>query len=365
MHENEITDRLLDAVAALSPQGQRRFIRSCLGVMPLPAATGALEIARRTTWLDGRDVGSKPKDVEPPTVLVTLAGDAFIADADTKTSPGSEVDGVLLWRGHLMVLLEVKKPGNPVSRNQLRRHAQTWGLDSSRLDDWSDVTEVPRGFGFVTWAALAQQLSGALGLADADIEVLAQLSAVLAQEVGGGQVIGPIGARPVVPEPLPDPTDLEALLTHIDVAAVHRICAELYGAGGTDVVEERQCIADAQRLVEAFQGNGQPVPPGLLEEGKRGRGDVMTPRRLLTSAYQGRNLGMLFGPEREVAHRLLSRGADRRVALGLWAWAAVGAQAERGAILRRTLARVWSRLPATGPAAPELAQLDVYIGHAR
>lgn len=55
----------------------------------------------------------------------------------------------------------------------------------------------------------------------------------------------------------------------------------------------------ADRITRALEAADRPVPAGLSERGPTGIvGDVMTPRRLLTSVYQGINPDMLGGKAR-------------------------------------------------------------------
>src|SRR4051812_24476813 len=106
--ENSVTDLFLDAVRDLSPGGPRRPISRVLGVHGIPQVLPPLEVHGRTRWLDSRTGDAAANGRRPPVVLVVVAGDPCIDDRDPKLTPGSEVDGALLWRDQLLVVLEVK-----------------------------------------------------------------------------------------------------------------------------------------------------------------------------------------------------------------------------------------------------------------
>jgi hypothetical protein len=333
VHENAITDELLHCLRQLTPAGQRRVVSRALGVVGISSSAGLDEIRGRTPWLDGRRSrrpGAGASADELQAVLVTIAGDVPRPGRDRRTSPGGEVDAALLWRGELVVLLEVKKPGNPPSPAQLVRHAGTWGIPCDGLEAWMDPDHPPAGFGFVSWTALLAglgELAAGRALIDADRarvrDLVETLNGALAS-VGPARHERPARAVPVPVIPLADPVDLDALLAGLDPIVVAAACDRLYGPAGTHAVGDGDCVADATALIRSHLAEGLSVPPGFYDVDDHGVvSNVMTPRRMLTCAYQGRFLGTLGGdrtPARVLRDRLIRRGADRATLIGLWAW---------------------------------------------
>lgn len=363
MHEDDITDRILDCLKKLTPRAQRAFVREALGVRGITPGASSLEIYHRTHWLDGRRIGATIKDLEPRAVLVVVAGDAFIDHRDVKDTGGSIVDGVLLWRDDLIVLLEAKKAGNPVSRKQVLRHANAWGIKADRLAEWNDVVSPPGGFGFSSWTAVLTALNSLIdGAADAgDAERLQDLAHQL-DEVRHELVAGPLpdepaDARPVAITELPTPVDLHCLLSDVDLDEVWRVCRELYRPGGVCEVTEKGCVEDALKLRDAYLvADGLAEPPGLSETSGEGvKHDVMTPARMLTCAVQGTYLRML-GPQsaRELRRRLLGRGGDRLTIVALWAWATQGRQNGYKKHCAKALPHLWTKAEPTPIATKDL-----------
>ncbi|RKQ90864.1 hypothetical protein C8N24_0679 [Solirubrobacter pauli] len=335
MHENAVTEALVNALQASGDAVAARFLLEVFGV----------EVKRGSPLRYRLQAGWEPLG-HTQAIVAGLAPLPGLADADTKTTPGSIVDAVIA--GDVAVLIEVKVRGR-CERAQLVRHARHWAL-SVPGEGWS--TGTGPGLALTTWARVGGWLAREL-----DRESAATLVALAAVLEGEGLVelnpavpaADPVEAVPV--EAPPTPTAFAAMTAGVDLARLRRRCVALYGPGGPEHVAADGCKADTERVIAAFEAAGMHVPPGLREVQ---RGGVMTPRRVLSALFGDEGL-RAAKPKHwtDLRDRVLGRGGDRAVLLAILAWAAARRDAEAD-LVSSNVALVWARAPERGPAVPEL-----------
>lgn len=339
VHENAVTETLIATLQAAGDAVAERFLREVCGVTV--GAARPLHYRLQASW---EALG------HTRAIVVGLAPHTGLADADTKTTPGSIIDAVIA--GEVAVLIEVKVRGR-CERAQLARHARHWAL--SVPDDVWAVGAGP-GVALTDWARvggwLARELGRGAGTAEAAaLEPLADLLREERLAELDAAVPPAPRAQPVPVEAPPAPAALETMVAGVDLARLRDACAALYGPGAPEHVPATACEADTRRVLADFATAGMNAPAGLLDAQA---GGVMTPRRVLSALYSGQ-APRDAAPARwsDLRDRVIGRGGDRAVLLAMLAWAdgRDGAAARR---VRENVALVWERAPSRGPAVTEL-----------
>ncbi|MEA2497102.1 MAG: hypothetical protein QOJ29_5013 [Thermoleophilaceae bacterium] len=352
--EDDVTRALVRLVADLGDDERLEFLREALGVTAV-ARDGAVSAESHPA--------SPYESQSERIVMIGLApSDRIDWRDDGDTSPGSIIDAVFSQFARLIVLLEVKVRGR-LDGWQLARHAGAWDMPVLPIP-WD---ELPRGVGVVPWSHVVRWLDSRPAT-PATTAFRAQLEAAgLEQE----SAMEPPARTPAVPRgEEPVAADLTAVLESVAAADVRAAVTRLYGSNGPFHVsgDAASTKRDARSAAKRFEQADETIPGRLLDTGPGGEGDVITPARALSMLASARPLARrhLIAPTwADVRDRLVFRGADRGVAVAMWAFA----DALSGPDQRRLHAhagRVWNVAPPRSHATPELtealAELQVPLG---
>jgi hypothetical protein len=354
--EDVVTTELVEALRAVDNDARVAFVSRVLGV-PISPRGGEVRISGHGDELPLRAGGK--------TALIGLGLTTDVAwPSAGASSPGGLVDVVLLQAADLTVLIEAKVRGS-LDGWQLARHARAWDLPVP-APPWE---ELPAGVAATTWATVAAWLES---LADPPPPAQKLATRIAERDLAVGEaLLDPprVRRQPATDEPISAP--VEDLLAKVDLAGVLADVRSLYAPGGPGFVRSPgeagkapTTIQDSRRVILAFEALGELGPHGLGDEGDSGVGDVLTPRRTLSlfcdrSRRATRTKAFLRGGAArwpEVRDRLLTRGADRGVAVALWALATELDGADRG-VLQEHVRRLWWILPPSTPATEELTPL--------
>ena len=344
--EDELTVALVGAVTAMSPSDRMAFLKDVFGIT----------VVGSDGPVDAEAHPAVPYASEGERIV--LAGLAPAAGVEWPeagaTSPGGVVDAVLSQLGRLTVIVEVKLRG-ALDGWQLQRHAGAWDMPIP-AGRWE---ELPRGVVLVDWDGVGAWLAAAVPQVPGVRELLGRLDAL---GLATGAPVPAERARTVAArrgeEPAPAP--LDDILGGARPAAVRAAVERLYGTAGPAHVGRTAVDAkrDGRAVASRFEAAGERIPPKLSDTGPGGHGDVVTPARALSMLATARPLARrnLIQPSwAEVRDRLLFRGADRGLAVAMWAFAdaLTGPDQRR---LRAHAGRLWMVAPPRSHATPDLLE---------
>ena len=342
--EDEVTLALMRALTAMSPEDRMAFVKDVFGITVV-GSDGPVD-AEAHPAVPYASEGER-------IVLVGLAPEARV-DWPGDASPGGVVAAVLSQLGRLTVIFEVKVRG-AIDGRQLQRHAGAWDMPIP-AGRWE---ELPRGVVIVDWNAVAAWLAaGVPGLAPVR-ELLERLDAA---GLTTGAPAPADRARTVAAKRGVEPADapLDEILRGVRPAEVRAAVGRLYGPQGPAHVSQLAIDAkrDGRAVASRFEAAGERIPPKLSDTGPGGHGDVVTPARALSMLATTKSLARrnLIQPSwAEVRDSLLFRGADRGLAVAMWAFAEAFAGPDQRR-LRAHAGRLWTVAPPRSHATPELLE---------
>jgi hypothetical protein len=344
--EDQVTVALVQVVTAMSPEDRMAFLKDVFGIAVV-SSDGPVDVEAHPAV----PYASEGERI----VLVGLAPSGRVEWPEAaKTSPGSVVDLVLSQLGRLTVIVEVKIRG-ALDGWQLQRHAGAWDMPVP-AGRWEDV---PRGVVIVDWNGIRAWLRAAVPELPLVQELLERLralgltTAAPALSVRARTVAVRRGEEPAV-------APLDEILTGVRPAEVRAVVGRLYGPQGSAHVSQMATDTkrDGRAVASRFEAAGERVPPKLSDTGPGGHGDVITPARALSMFATAKALARrnLIQPSwADVRDRLLFRGADRSLAVAMWAFAdaLTGPDHRR---LRAHAGRLWTVAPPRSHATPELVE---------
>jgi hypothetical protein len=344
--EDQVTVELARVVAAMSAERRMAFLKDVFGITVV-GADGPVDVETHPA----APYGSEGERI----VLVGLAPSGRVEWPEAAiSSPGSVVDVVLSQLGRLTVIVEVKIRG-ALDGWQLQRHAGAWDMPVP-AGRWE---EVPRGVMTVDWNSVAAWLAGAvpeLPLVQELLERLRGLGLTTASPVLSERARTVAVKRGEEPAVAP----LDDILVGVRPAEVRAVVGGLYGPQGPAHVSQSATDTkrDGRAVAARFEAAGERVPPKLSDTGPGGHGDVVTPARALSMLATAKALTRrnLIQPSwAGVRDRLLFRGADRSLAVAMWAFAEAltGPDHRR---LRAHAGRLWTVAPPRSHATPELLE---------
>jgi hypothetical protein len=346
--EDQMTVALELVLMELPPEERRAFLTEVFGIS-LASSDGPVD-AEAHPVVPYASEGER-------IVLVGLSPSRSIEWPNGgKTSPGSVVDLALSQLGRLTVIVEVKIRG-ALDGWQLQRHAGAWDMPvpAGRWD------ELPRGVAIVDWASVATWLTArahARPLAHELVERLRGLGLTTGARVPTEQMQMRTVAAKRGEEPAVAPLDI--ILSGVQPAEVRAAVARLYGPQGAAHISKlaTDTKRDGRKVAARFEAAGEHVPPKLSDTGPGGHGDVITPARALSMFAAAKPLARrnLIEPSwADVRDRLLFRGADRSLAVAMWAFAdaLTGPDHRR---LRAHAGRLWTVAPPRSHATPHLVE---------